>query len=48
MADALKTAGGSVETMILEDCDHLEASLETGNPDGPWAPRAAVWMREQG
>ena len=48
MADALEAAGGSVATMILQDCDHLEASIETGNPEGPWPARAAAWMAEQG
>ncbi len=48
MAAALDAAGGSVETMVLEGCDHLEASLETGNPEGPWPVRAAAWMAERG
>ena len=47
MAGALEAAGGSVETMVLEGCDHFHANYEAGNPDGPWPERAAAWMAEQ-
>ena len=47
MAVALRAARGSVETMVLEGCDHFHANYEAGNPDGPWPERAAAWMAEQ-
>ncbi|MCY4237678.1 MAG: alpha/beta hydrolase [Rhodospirillaceae bacterium] len=47
MALALRKAGASVETIELEGCDHLGASLEAGDPDGDWAPHAARWMQSQ-
>ena len=47
MADALEAAGGSVETMVLEGCDHFGASYATGEPAGRWPARAAAWMAEQ-
>jgi len=36
MAEALRKAGGSVETMVLPGCDHLGTSQPTGDATGPW------------
>lgn len=47
MEEALRSAGGAVETMVLDDCDHLGASYMSGRPDGAWLPRALSWMTEQ-
>jgi arylformamidase len=44
MATALKDAGGTVETLVLKDCDHLATSVISGEADGPWAPRAHSFM----
>lgn len=45
MSDALKAAGGSVETLELAGCDHLGASYACGDRDGIWAQKATDWMR---
>ncbi len=47
-ADALRAAQVPVEIEVLEGCDHFEASLACGNPQAPWAGRAASWMRHRG
>ena len=26
-------------------CDHLQANLACGDPDGPWAGRVIEWIR---
>lgn len=36
MALALETAGGRVETLVLADCDHLEASYACGDAAAAW------------
>jgi acetyl esterase/lipase len=45
MEQALLKAGGEVERLVLPGCDHLQASLATGEPDGPWLHRALAWLR---
>jgi acetyl esterase/lipase len=40
MAEALRMAGGSVETMVLPGCDHLGTSRPTGDANGPWVAKA--------
>jgi dipeptidyl aminopeptidase/acylaminoacyl peptidase len=47
MVEALKTAGGEAESLILPDCDHLEASYVTGRANGPWVTKALSWMDKQ-
>lgn len=46
-AAAMRAAGNDVERIVLPDSDHGGASLAAGLADGPWAPRAAAWMRER-
>ena len=46
MAAALQAAGVPVQTQVLEGCDHFEASVACGDPDGVWVARAAQWMRK--
>lgn len=48
MAAALQAAGVSVQCLVLDDCDHFQASLACGDVDGPWVGPAVVWMRQQG
>lgn len=45
MADALARVGATVETKVLAGCDHFEASVAAGDPDGVWVERATTWMR---
>jgi arylformamidase len=47
MVEALKTAGGKAESLILPDCGHLEASYVTGRANGPWVTKALSWMVKQ-
>lgn len=44
MASALRDAGVSAETVVLDGRDHFGASLAGGEPDGPWVPRAVDWI----
>ena len=44
MANALAAAGGSVKTMVLAGCEHMQTSLESGKPDGQWFCKAVEWM----
>ena len=46
MTAALREAGTDVTTLELPGCDHLEASLSNGDPDGPWLDAAIKWMEE--
>jgi arylformamidase len=48
MAQALRRAGVTVQTQILDDCDHFDASLACGDTAKPWAAHAAAWMRQTG
>jgi arylformamidase len=48
MADALRAAGVSVQTLVLDDCDHFDASVACGDPGKPWVAHAASWMRQLG
>ena len=45
METALNSAGGDVSSLVLEGCDHLQASLATGDPKAPWVGAAVDWMR---
>lgn len=45
MERALRAAGGTVERLVLPDCDHFQASYVSGQVEGPWLPRAVAWMR---
>ena len=40
MTRALRTAGGSVDTMVLPGCDHLGTSGPTGDTGGAWVAKA--------
>lgn len=42
MAAVQRKAGGTAETLVLDGCDHFEASLAAGDPTGPWICRAAA------
>ena len=44
MSQALRDAGGAVETISLTDCDHLGASYACGMPEGPWLKGLVNWM----
>jgi arylformamidase len=44
MAAALKSAGGSVETVVLPGCDHLGTWVPTGDANSPWMARAHAFM----
>ena len=41
---ALTAAGGDVERLVLEGCDHFTASYAAGDPAGPWLGHALAWM----
>ncbi len=45
MADALRAAGGSVETLTLAGCDHLGASYACGDDQAPWVSRLLDWIQ---
>ena len=44
MTQALLDCGGKVETLILSECDHAEASYECGKSNGQWVPKLAKWI----
>jgi arylformamidase len=44
MEVALRSAGGSVERLVLEGRTHFTASLATADPAMPWLARALKWM----
>jgi acetyl esterase/lipase len=46
MVAVLRSKGVPVQTEVLPDCDHFEASVACG--DAEWATRAAAWMRIMG
>lgn len=48
MMDALRAAGVPADHHVLEDCDHFEASLASGDERSGWPARAAAWMRSVG
>ena len=48
MADALRAAQVPVQSEILEDCDHFEASVACGDASRPWVASAAAWIRGPG
>ncbi|MBN8491555.1 MAG: alpha/beta hydrolase fold domain-containing protein, partial [Burkholderiales bacterium] len=48
MAAALQEAGVPVQRLVLDGCDHFQASLACGDADGPWVGPAVDWMRQQG
>ena len=45
MTEALRAAGGTADTLVLDGCDHFGASYAAGDPDGPWPERAVAWMK---
>ena len=45
MAVALRSAGGSVETIELPGCDHLGTSVPTGDPNSAWMARTQDFLR---
>ena len=48
MAAALQAAGVPVQCLVLDGCDHFQASFACGDADGPWVGPAVDWMRQQG
>lgn len=44
MAAALAERGANVETLVIENADHLEASYACGDSDGPWIGRVRAWI----
>ena len=44
MAEKLASAGGDVQTVVLDGCNHFTASYACGEVDGPWASKAINWM----
>ncbi len=48
MAQALREVGVPVETQVLDDCDHFDASVACADPGKPWVARATAWMRQSG
>ena len=48
MIDALRAAGVPTDHHVLEDCDHFEASLASGDARSGWPARAASWMQSVG
>jgi acetyl esterase/lipase len=46
MVAVLRSNGVPVQTEVLPDCDHFEASVACGGAE--WASRAAEWMRVMG
>ena len=48
MEKELKRRGGDVETIELEDRDHLGASYAAGEIEGAWITAAAAWMERSG
>jgi acetyl esterase/lipase len=47
MAHALRAAGGKVDELSLEGCDHFTASYAGGEAEGPWVTTATRWMAAQ-
>lgn len=47
MAAALQAAGVATRSLVLDGCDHFQASLACGDADGPWVGPAVAWMRQQ-
>ena len=45
MEQALRAAGGEAITLELKGCDHLQANLVCGDPDGLWAGGVIEWIR---
>ncbi len=45
MAEALRAAQVPVQTLVLDGCDHFQASEACGDADGPWVAHAVAWMR---
>ncbi len=48
MAQALREAGVPVQTQLLDNCDHFDASVACADPGKPWVARATAWMRQLG
>ena len=45
MEQALREVGGETTSLELQGCDHLQANLVCGDPDGPWAGKVIEWIR---
>lgn len=48
MAGALRAADVPVQCVVLDGCDHFQASLACGDAGGAWVGPAVAWMRQQG
>ena len=46
MTVALGDAKASVETLVLENCDHLGASYACGETSAPWVRALDQWSRD--
>lgn len=44
---ALRAQGGAVDRIVLDGCNHFQASYAAGDGDGPWVDAAVAWMRRQ-
>lgn len=44
MARALRRAGGEVELLELQGCDHFDTTLNARDPDNRWVRRARAWL----
>jgi arylformamidase len=44
MAERLASAGGDVERIVLEGCNHFTASYACGEPNGSWTAKAIDWI----
>lgn len=45
METALRAAGGDVTRVVLDGCDHFQASYVCDDAAGPWLSRAVAWMK---
>ncbi len=46
IAEKLAAAGGDVQRLVLNGCNHFTASYAAGDPDGPWASKAIEWITQ--
>jgi len=46
MAERLHMNGTAVQTLVLPDCDHFEASYAAGEPGGLWVNTLKAWMTD--
>jgi len=45
MAAALRAAQVPTQTLVLDGCDHFDASVACGDASGAWVARAAQWIK---